>query len=334
MKLHGFLPKSLFILAILLPSAGIRTEAQNGVLPFLDMEVNARTAGMSGAGSVCRDNPLALYANMAAALGGDNIAGGAIFAGPWRTSFAGADVVYGGSAFYRPGRKNFISAGFRYISGEKMTIMDENGYMQGYMRPVDWALDFGYGRLFGDKWSVALNARWVRSDAGYGEGASDVAIFALHGAYLGSFHDVKRGNWTAGLSVKGLGTPLKSNGVSNMLPIDVTAAGNVEILWGKKHSLSFSADLDLRVIPSMAFSAAVGAEYMFLRHGVVRAGYCAYFSRIHDGIQSYSNAYDGYASIGCGLVFGPFRCDVAWRFHNDRSNPLNASSVFSVSLLF
>ena len=316
-------------LSLLLLSSAFAS-AQNGVLSFLDADVNARTAGMAGAGAVCRDNPMALYANGAAALAGDNAAGGAIFTGPWRTGYEFADVVCGGTAFYRPGGLNMVSAGFRYISGPSMDIMDEYGHLNGSMRPVDWALDLGYGRLFGKSWAVALNARWVRSDYGFGDGPSDVAMLDLHGAYLGRLASEERGSWTAGLSVKGMGTPLRAGGDSYALPLDVVAAGNVELAFGKSHSLAFSADMDFRVMPSAMYGISAGAEYTFLRHGVLRAGYCATFSKI----AGMCNCFNGFASAGCGLVFGHFRCDAACRFCNDKSNPLHLSTVFSVSVLF
>lgn len=319
------------VLLCCLPSFFFVLNAQNAA--FLDIDVNARTAGMAGAGSVARNNPMALYANSAAALAGDMVAGGALSAGPWQKGFRATDVVYGGTAIYRPGGRNLVSAGFRYIQAPKMSVMDEYGHCGGMMRPEDLAIDAGYGRLFGKSWAVSMNAGWVRSSLGYGGNVSDAMVFGLHGAYLGAFADESRGNWTAGLSVKGMGVCI--SGEKHDMPLDIVAAGNVELLFGESHSLSFSADLDIRVIPSACLGFAAGAEYTFLRHGVLRAGYCASFAGVSDGISTdMTNVFMGFASAGCGVIFGPFRCDAAWRFAGDRDNPLNNSAVFSVSLMF
>ncbi len=50
-----------------------------GIMPFLGLETNARTAGMAGATTAVADNPLAVYANAALSLIGERHAGGTLF---------------------------------------------------------------------------------------------------------------------------------------------------------------------------------------------------------------------------------------------------------------
>lgn len=69
---------------------------------------------------------------------------------------------------------------------------------------------------------------------------------------------------------------------------------------------------------------AAGAEYTFFRHGVVRGGY--HFGHKNKGTGNY-------ASLGCGFIAGPVRCDAAWRFGGNKFNPLNDTFLFSVGFL-
>ena len=69
---------------------------------------------------------------------------------------------------------------------------------------------------------------------------------------------------------------------------------------------------------------AAGAEYTFFRHGVVRGGY--HFGQKNKGTGNY-------ASLGCGFIAGPVRCDAAWRFGGNKFNPLNDTFLFSVGFL-
>ncbi|MCM1502911.1 MAG: PorV/PorQ family protein [Bacteroidales bacterium] len=325
--------KKIYLLTVLIWALPMLSKAQ-GVFSFLDMDADARTAAMAGAGSVAGDNPLAVYSNPSAALAGNRKGAAGLLAGPWNTSFSPDDVIYGAGGFWRPGGRNLVFAGIRYVSGEKMDMMDDYGNACGTMRSSDWAVDMGYGRLFGKHWAVSLAARYVRSDAGYGDTPSNAAMFDLHGAYLGQFGNGSGccGKWNAGLSVKGLGPAVRIGGSSYALPLDIVAAGAVECDFSPEHVLLCCLDLRTRVVPERRgvsetgagsetrFVAGAGVEYVFLRHGVVRAGY--------------SISDSSFASAGLGVIFGPFRFDAAMRFCNDRHNPLHCSSVFSASVLF
>lgn len=46
-----------------------------------------------------------------------------------------------------------------------------------------------------------------------------------------------------------------------------------------------------------------------------------------------TKAPGNYASLGCGFIAGPVRCDAAWRFGGNKFNPLNDTFLFSVGFL-
>lgn len=74
-----------FSATFLFATGGYAAQAQTtdaGIMPFLGLETNARTAGMAGATTAVADNPLAVYANAALSLIGEGHAGGALFSGP------------------------------------------------------------------------------------------------------------------------------------------------------------------------------------------------------------------------------------------------------------
>ena len=53
-----------FTAAFLFATGGYAAQAQTtdaGIMPFLGLETNARTAGMAGAATAVADNPLAVY---------------------------------------------------------------------------------------------------------------------------------------------------------------------------------------------------------------------------------------------------------------------------------
>ena len=102
-----------FTAAFLFATGGYAAQAQTidaGIMPFLGLETNARTAGMAGAATAVADNPLAVYANAALSLIGERHAGGTLFSGPWNTAFDSANVLYGVGGFYTPDSRNALLA--------------------------------------------------------------------------------------------------------------------------------------------------------------------------------------------------------------------------------
>jgi len=117
-----------FSATFLFATGGYAAQAQTtdaGIMPFLGLETNARTAGMAGATTAVADNPLAVYANAALSLIGEGHAGGALFSGPWNTTFNSANVLYGAGGFYTPDSRNALLAGVRYFRGPSVGLTDE-----------------------------------------------------------------------------------------------------------------------------------------------------------------------------------------------------------------
>lgn len=298
-------------------------QTDTGILPFLNMSTDAQSAGMAGAGTLLPDNPAAIYENAAAALTGTARAGAGVFAGPWSGGFSTDDVLYGGSCYYTPGGNNLVLAGFRSIRGPKTTATDDFGFPVGIIRTQEWSVEAGYGRLFAGRWAVAVTAHYVRSDSGIDDPVGGV-MFGLHGAYKGRFRNPGKGMWSAGVSLVNCGPSMRIGGKSYPRPMRLRAGASLTRIFSRNHTLAVGLDVDCLMQPSI-FNASIGAEYTFLRHGVIRAGYR--MSTAPDGSGSH-------ASAGCGFIAGPLRCDVAYRFGGDRSSPLDNSWQLSAGVVF
>lgn len=177
-----------FSATFLFATGGYAAQAQTtdaGIMPFLGLETNARTAGMAGAATAVTDNPLAVYTNAALSLIGERHAGGTLFSGPWNTAFDSANVLYGVGGFYTPDSRNALLAGVRYFRGPSVGLTDEQGFPAGTARPQDLSAEVGYGRRIGRNLAFSLTARYVRSDQGFGEKPMQGVSFDIGAAYRG-----------------------------------------------------------------------------------------------------------------------------------------------------
>ena len=204
-----------FTAAFLFATGGYAAQAQTtdaGIMPFLGLETNARTAGMAGAATAVADNPLAVYANAALSLIGERHAGGALFSGPWNTAFDSANVLYGvGGGFYTPDSRNALLAGVRYFRGPSVGLTDEQGFPAGTARPQDLSAEVGYGRRIGRNLAFSLTARYVRSDQGFGEKPMQGVSFDIGAAYRGTLRAVEGARWIVGLRLADIGPDVKAS---------------------------------------------------------------------------------------------------------------------------
>lgn len=316
-----------FSATFLFATGGYAAQAQTsdaGIMPFLGLETNARTAGMAGAATAVTDNPLAVYANAALSLIGERHAGGTLFSGPWNTAFDSANVLYGVGGFYTPDSRNALLAGVRYFRGPSVGLTDEQGFPAGTARPQDLSAEVGYSRRIGRNLAFSLTVRYVRSDQGFGEKPMQGVSFDIGAAYRGTLRAVEGARWIVGLRLADIGPDVKaSDGERCGLPIRGSLGGSLHLPFRSNHVLGIALDLSHQFRGGITGLAA-GAEYTFFRHGVVRGGY--HFGHKNKGTGNY-------ASLGCGFIAGPVRCDAAWRLGGDKFNPLNDTFLFSVGFL-
>lgn len=322
MRTYIFAVAALLVLGTL--SARSQESSDNGVLPFLGLATDARTAGLAGAGSTLGDQASAVYGNAASALTGEKKAGIALFTGPWTDDFQSSDVLIGAGGYYRIGERNLILAGFRRIAGPDVDLTDDLGLPAGTTHSTEWTFDLGYGHLFADRWAVAVTMHYVHSDLGFDDPSNGV-MFGLHAAYKGSFRRADAGRWSVGLSLLDFGPELKVGDEHYSLPMRLRLGGSIDRRFSRNHALAAALDLNYQLQPKGIFSASLGAEYTFLRHGVVRAGYC---------LSSAMDNSGDYATVGCGVLIGPARIDFAYRFSSDRHNPLDRTIHLSAAVLF
>lgn len=319
--------KKYLLAALLAAACTLSSRAQGtdaGVMSSLLLPADARTAAMAGAATAVAENPLALHTNAALGLLGEHRSGGALSAGPWNNGFDGADVLYTAGGFHSPDGRNLILAGVHYLNGPRIDMTDDEGFPAGSARPWDLAAEAGYGRLFGKGFSLALTVRYLRSDAGFGGKPMQGVAFDLGAAYRHALRGVAGGSWTVGLRVADAGPRIATDdGSRAALPLRAALGGALQLPFSPNHRLVVSLDAGHQFRGGFTH-AALGAEYTFLRHGVVRGGY---------RLGQKEKGEGSYATVGGGFIVGPVRCDVAWRFGGPSCNPRNKSLLFTVGFL-
>lgn len=303
-----YIPKYLAYLLLLLPSLHLQAQEESAAVPFLNFPTDARTTGMGITGVALPGISSAIYKNAATALfSKEKINAGYTYT-PWnRDIFSGSSLnnVYG---YFRPNEKQAFAGGFRHFTHGEISVTDENGNATGTFKPKDWALDLGYSHRLNEHLALGLTLRYLRSDLGSFSGASAASAFAfdLSGYYQRTLCQDKPGSfWGIGLQVANIGSKVKYLSTGYDLPASIRLGGSAGYPFSEKHKLTGTLDIGYTEILSDTRSLewGLGAEYAFLEHGFIRAGY-------HGGDKEKNSG--NYATAGCGINFWLLRADFAY----------------------
>lgn len=316
-----------YLLCILLLSClRIQGQEQAAAVPFLTLPTDARTTGMGVTGTALPGGAYTVFRNAAASLfSREKMAFGYTYT-PWNRDAVSGSALHTISGYYRINEKQDILVGFRHFTHGEMAVTDENGDFMENFRPKDWAVDLGYSRKLSEHLSLALTFRYLRSDMGNFGGADAASAFAFD---LGAFYqralcaDKPESFWSVGLQVANIGSQVKYLTTGYDLPASVRLGGSVCYPFSEKHKLTGNLDLGYTEMLSdtKAPEWGIGAEYGFLRHGFVRAGY-------HGGDREKNSG--NYATAGCGAEFFNIRADFAWLIAPSDS-PLKGTWQLSLS---
>ena len=168
--------RNILIAAALLavPLAGT---AQNAAA-FLSVVPDARSAAMGGAGVALSADVFSALRNAAQLPFSEERFGAGYSYLPWMRDLTPRTALHTAAVYFKPDGKQAVSASFRYFSQYGSERTDEEGNVLGRLEPHDMAFDVGYSRTVAEGLSVALTARYVRSEPGADDVAQTFAVDA------------------------------------------------------------------------------------------------------------------------------------------------------------
>ena len=118
------------------------------------------------------------------------------------------------SGYYKIDPKNTLSSSIRYFSLGEIIFTSLTGTVTGSYRPFEFAVDAGYTRRFGDKFSGGMVLRYIHSDLTSGQltpGGDETHPGISMAADLGFYYQdqVMNGEkgkiWALGVSLSNMG---------------------------------------------------------------------------------------------------------------------------------
>ena len=310
--------------------AGIAVRAQTAEM--LAIAPDARAAALGNAGIATAPDAAAQRWNVAKYAFAENSGGVQFSYTPWMKN-----IVDGIQLLYASGYKTFgahaVSASLHYFSAGE--IKTNNTWTDYTASPASRAVDIGYAKRFGERFSLGVAFRYIAVD--YMERDRAFAIAAAHtiAADLGACYrwPVAAGEWTFGMALTNAGGSLDMGGSRVSLPANIGAGSQFAWRLSDLHRLNLAADLNKPLSGNAAAGAdrfdlrvGGGAEYSYAQKVALRAGYY------------YADAFGNDRSclaFGAGVHFYSVCFDIAyWVTTGQQSAALNNTLHFTLGYTF
>lgn len=229
--------------------------AGTGAAPFLDLPVDARSAGMGDAAAAYASGGMALFQNPAG-LAGNGVPS---FSFSHAILFEGISYDVAGAAV--PLRTGVLGAGVQYLRYGSMQALDNTGAAAGSLSPRDSALSLGYGYAFGSEFFLGGAIKSVTSKIAGSASASALDV----GLQLGDEQV------SVALVLQNMGGGMKFHTEESPLPVNVKLGGYIHYseTWRWAADFNFPQDGSAWL--------ALGSEYAFAKTSdwqlLARAGY-------------------------------------------------------------
>ncbi|MBR8709807.1 PorV/PorQ family protein [Bacteroides pyogenes] len=283
---------------------------------FPEIIPDAQSTSMGGAGLAVTNNPsIAIYHNASTIAFSQEVMG---------FTYSYADIkndhpLHSASLFYRMGRqgKQGFTAAFRHVRAPEIVYEGSDKPL----RPMAWSLGAGYFNRITESLSLSLTLQYLRAKTILNEskGTAYVDLGATYHQYLPILNQMA--TWSIGIQAANLGGKL--DGVR--LPSRLGIGSAIILPFNIQHSLQIACDIKY-FFPSdyRSFETAVGAEYSFLKYGIVRAGY-----NFGDKDKWVGN----YATLGGGIHYWPVCIDFSYALAANNSF-MNRTWQLSLGIVF
>jgi len=230
-------------------------------VPFLLITPDARSAGMGELGVATSADVFSQQWNPAKyVFAQENQAIGVSYT-PYLSKLVDDIFLANLSFFTKNTDRSAWGASLKYFSLGDIQFNDLIGntiVQQGIERPNELTLDLSYGLLLNKKFSMAVAARYIRSDLKLSSDADatpassigiDIAAF-----YQGEYFDMgtNKASMRYGINVSNIGPRLKydEGGQKNFIPTNLRLGAGMNLDLGASNILNFNLELNKLLVPS------------------------------------------------------------------------------------
>jgi hypothetical protein len=341
---------------------------------FLTISPDSRGSGMGDLGAATTPDVYSMYWNPAKYSFIEKEFGVAGSVTPWLRKLVNDINLYNIGGFMKLSNNQVVAVSLRDFSLGEIQFTDDNGAFMKTGKPYELAVDLAYSRLFGEHFSGAMAARYIRSDISSGVSISgvetypanafavDVAAYYTNKVQLSD----KNGKWAAGVNVSNIGNKVNYTDGSekDFLPTNLRIGTSLTVDMDEYNSLTGSVDLNKLLVPTSPYVDPVTKDTIGKESnvGVVKGIFQSfsdapggYKEELHEIMYSVGAEYwyrkqfalrtgyfhehetkgnRKYLTIGLGLRMNVFGLDFSYLIAQNNNNALANTMRFSILFNF
>jgi hypothetical protein len=368
-----FFIRSVAVTVLIAMSFPLIMQAQNKILnvatsaaPFLRISPDARAGGMGEIGIATSPDASAAFYNLSKIVFNTPKHEVAASYTPWLRDISSNIYLATLTGYHKLDDVQTVSASLRYFSLGNLQFADVSGNALGSSHPREFSFEGGYARKLGDKFSIALAARYINSKLASGAANNSLTMYKAGNAFgvdISAFYNMvneEGKGLAAGITLTNMGSRINySNnstskeylpanfglGVAYSLPMDADSKFHFGLDMNKllapvppTDSTGIANYYEYNVLKSYfksfnasnggmkAFQVSLGGEYSYKEEFFIRAGYF-YEDKYHGGRN--------YITTGVGYKYQTARINIAYVVPSGSGitkSPLSNTLRFGISV--
>lgn len=228
-------------------------------VPFLLIAADARAAGMGDIGVATSADAFSQQWNPAKYAFAISQQGVGVTYTPYLSNLVN-DIFLGNLVYYnRINERSAFAASFRYFSLGDIELRETFDQEPLIQSPNEFTFDATYALRLGDRFSMAVTGRYLRSDLkiqASNEDASAAGSFAvdISGYYQSeeiAYNDFN-GRWRMGFNISNIGPKIKYDdvGQENFLPTNLGIGGGFDFILDEYNKISTNVEFNKLLVPT------------------------------------------------------------------------------------
>lgn len=262
MKTRTFHHRLLLLVALVLAVGSLRAQDKknmfnpvNTAASFMNIAPDARSGAMGDVGAATEADVNSQYWNPAKYPFNIARAGASISYTPWLRKLVNDINLANLVGFYRIGDYSAVHGSLRFFSLGEVYLSDMEDMT---INPYEFSFDLGYSRMLSERFSMAVNMRFLYSDIKYdytaessaGKAfAADIALYRL-GYFMAGNRECSFG-W--GLNINNIGSKISYGGDDNgeFIPTNLRLGLNLTIPFNEYNKFSIATDVNKLLVPTV-----------------------------------------------------------------------------------
>lgn len=256
--------KISLVLISLLALQSLKAQEQQRVIttavPFLMVAGDARSAGMADNGVATSADVFSQQWNPAKYAFALDKQGFSASYTPYLTGLAN-DISLGQITYYnRINERSAFAGSLRYFGLGDIQETDENGELQRILSPNELALDGSYALKLGERFSMSVAGRYIRSNLKIQSATGDAKPASSFAVDISGFYQSEEqaysdfnGRWRMGFNIQNIGPKLSYDDdelSQSFIPTNLKLGGGFDFIFDDYNKLGVNLELTKLLVPT------------------------------------------------------------------------------------